>query len=90
MANEVSSKPPKPGAEGLRRVIEFTRTKSALAKHLGIKPQAVDQWGQIPAEHVHAVEGLTGIPRHELRPDLYPVERELLPTLSEADQQAVA
>jgi hypothetical protein len=28
----------------------------------------------LPAEHVLAVEAATGISRHELRPDIYPVQ----------------
>jgi hypothetical protein len=29
---------------------------------------------QVPAERVLEIEGMTGISRHVLRPDLYPVE----------------
>jgi DNA-binding transcriptional regulator YdaS (Cro superfamily) len=47
-----------------------------LASALKIKRQAVYQWQCIPADRVNAVEKITGIPRHELRPDLYPLERE--------------
>lgn len=44
---------------------------SKLAKALkGITPQAISQWKQVPAERVVEVETVTGIPRHELRPDL--------------------
>ncbi|UMY63911.1 transcriptional regulator [Pseudomonas sp. LS.1a] len=49
--------------------------QSKLARLLNIKPQAVQHWcttGKIPAERVLSVEEATGIPRHELRPDLYP------------------
>jgi DNA-binding transcriptional regulator YdaS (Cro superfamily) len=42
-----------------------------LADALGIYPSAVLQWKKIPAERVPAVESATGIPRHDLRPDLY-------------------
>jgi DNA-binding transcriptional regulator YdaS (Cro superfamily) len=38
--------------------------------------QAVLKWRRVPPLRVHAVEELTGIPRGELRPDLYPAERE--------------
>jgi DNA-binding transcriptional regulator YdaS (Cro superfamily) len=47
-----------------------------LATALNLKRQAVYQWQRIPADHVNTVERITGIPRHELRPDLYPRERE--------------
>ncbi|WP_242173919.1 MULTISPECIES: YdaS family helix-turn-helix protein [unclassified Pseudomonas] len=49
--------------------------QSALARVLGCTPQNVQRWcasGRVPAERVISVEQATGIPRHELRPDLYP------------------
>jgi DNA-binding transcriptional regulator YdaS (Cro superfamily) len=45
---------------------------AALAKHLKLNRQAVYQWARIPADHVLTVERVTSIPRHRLRPDLYP------------------
>lgn len=45
---------------------------SALARSLGVSRQAVFQWKRIPAERVLAIEVHTGVPRYELRPDLYP------------------
>lgn len=42
-----------------------------LADKLGIARQAIYQWKRIPADRVVAVERATGIPRHELRPDLF-------------------
>ncbi len=50
---------------------------SALAVKLGgLTSQAVSQWKRIPAGRVIAVEQITGISRHDLRPDLYPVENK--------------
>lgn len=40
----------------------------------GISPQAVSQWDRVPATRVLVVERLSGVPRHELRPDIYPKE----------------
>ncbi|MGJ4954601.1 transcriptional regulator [Bradyrhizobium sp. HKCCYLRH2015] len=37
-----------------------------------ITPQAVAQWKQVPAARVLMVERATGVPRHLLRPDIYP------------------
>lgn len=54
------------------RVAEKAGGFPALAEKLGISRAAVHQWKRIPAERVLDVESLTGIPRHELRPDLYP------------------
>jgi len=42
-----------------------------LAAELGIKHQSFYAWKKIPAERVIDLERVTGIPRHELRPDLY-------------------
>ncbi|TPW26007.1 transcriptional regulator [Pararhizobium mangrovi] len=51
---------------------------TGLAKALGnISPQAIGQWRRVPAERVLNVEAVTGISRHELRPDIYgPSETE--------------
>ena len=57
------------------RINYFGQSKLAFA--LDIKPQAVQQWcssGSVPAERVIQVESLTGISRHDLRPDIYPRE----------------
>lgn len=43
-----------------------------LAEGLGIKHQSFYSWERIPAGRVLDIERLTGIPRHDLRPDLYP------------------
>lgn len=42
-----------------------------LAAHLGLAPSTISQWKNIPPEHLRGVEDFTGIPRQELRPDLY-------------------
>lgn len=43
-----------------------------LAAKLGITPQALSQWDRVPYQRVLEVERITGVPRHELRPDIYP------------------
>jgi DNA-binding transcriptional regulator YdaS (Cro superfamily) len=45
---------------------------TALASALGIKHPSFHSWTKVPAERVLAFEAATGIPRHEIRPDLYP------------------
>jgi DNA-binding transcriptional regulator YdaS (Cro superfamily) len=42
-----------------------------LADALGITRSAIEQWPMVPAERVVEISRLTGIPREELRPDLY-------------------
>jgi len=49
---------------------ELARRLSEIGK--SITSQAVTQWRQIPALRAHDVEHVTGIPVHELRPDLWP------------------
>lgn len=58
------------------RAAKAVGSKSELARRLGVAVQSIQQWSRIPAERVSDVERVTGIPRHELRPDLYPKERE--------------
>lgn len=44
---------------------------TAIAAKVGLTPQAVSLWKKVPAEHVRAVEDLTGISRHVLREDVF-------------------
>jgi DNA-binding transcriptional regulator YdaS (Cro superfamily) len=60
----------------LERAIEVLGTASALAVKVGVTEQAISQWRRVPHLRVLAVEQATGIPRTELRPDIYPPERE--------------
>lgn len=43
-----------------------------LASELNISSQAVSQWKRVPPERAADVSRLTGIPLHELRPDVFP------------------
>lgn len=54
------------GATGLANALK--------ERGIEISSQAISQWARVPAERVLAVEAATGVPRHELRPDLYPPE----------------
>lgn len=64
-------------ASPVDRAAAAVGSKSELARKLKIAVQSVQQWTRIPAERVLEVERITGIPRHKLRPDLYPAEREV-------------
>ena len=47
---------------------------TALAVQCRVRRQNITRWqktGQVPAHHCLAVEQLTGISRHELRPDVF-------------------
>lgn len=54
---------------------------AGLARAIGVNKSTITRWatGRVPAERVLDVERVTGVPRHDLRPDLYPV-----PTLAPA------
>lgn len=61
----------------LERAKESVGGQDKLAKLIGVTPQAVSQWDEVPPLRVLAVEAASGVSRHELRPDLYPVEAEV-------------
>lgn len=55
----------------LRRVIEAVGGTAALAQLLGIQAPSIYSWRRVPPNRVKAVSAATGIPAHELRPDLW-------------------
>ena len=62
---------------GLIKAIKTAGNASNLAVMLGIKPMSVSRWknrynGNVPADRVLQIYGVTGVTPHELRPDLYP------------------
>jgi DNA-binding transcriptional regulator YdaS (Cro superfamily) len=62
--------------EALRRAVDKLGLVG-IARSLGISKQAVSQWEEVPPLRVLEVERLSGVPRHELRPDLYPAPAEV-------------
>lgn len=63
--------------DALQKAIEAAGGQEILAKHLGVPQSLISYWLNkakrgVPAERVPAIEDITGIPRHELRPDIYP------------------
>lgn len=61
---------------GLQQAIRAVGGISALARALGVTQPAISGWVRVPAERVVAVEAASGVARHVLRPDLYPVDAE--------------
>jgi len=57
----------------LRQAVAAAGGPSALARRLGVSPQAVVQWRECPVRRVLDVERLSGVSRSELRPDVYPL-----------------
>jgi DNA-binding transcriptional regulator YdaS (Cro superfamily) len=58
----------------LDRAIKEAGGLTRLAASLKITKQAVAQWDEVPPLRVLEVERVSGVSRHELRPDLYPIE----------------
>ena len=59
----------------VKRAIAVKGSQTALAAAVGVTQPTIFDWlnrmKMIPAERVPDVESATGIPRHELRPDLW-------------------
>jgi DNA-binding transcriptional regulator YdaS (Cro superfamily) len=64
--------------EALHAAVEAAGSQSELARICNVTQPAVWRWLQtakrLPAEYVLTVEAATGIPRHLLRPDIYPAD----------------
>jgi Bacterial toxin YdaS len=56
---------------GVIKAIRAGGGQSALARALKINRQAIHRWTRIPADRILEIERVTGVPREELRPDLY-------------------
>lgn len=57
----------------LRALKDKKMSMADIARSLSVQKSTVTRWfqRQIPPERAHAVERVTGIPVHELRPDLW-------------------
>lgn len=60
--------------QALARAIQSAGGCAKLAEALGVTRGAIYLWKRVPAERVIPVERATGVPRQQLRPDLYPAE----------------
>jgi len=62
----------------LERAVQRAGGQTALAKALNKKQAHIWGWinrdKKVPAEQVIPIEKITGVPRYELRPDIYPPE----------------
>lgn len=58
-------------SHGMALIREQRGLLSKVAAEIGVTRAAVVKWRRIPAERVSRVSEITGIPRHELRPDLW-------------------
>ena len=66
--------------EALCEAVRLAGSQGKLARTCEVSPTAVWKWlrqsRRLPAEFVLRVEAQTGVSRHLLRPDIYPVERK--------------
>lgn len=64
--------------EAFRQAVDAVGGQSAMGRLLDVSQTSVWRWihknRALPAEHVLTVEEVTAIPRHVLRPDIYPRE----------------
>jgi DNA-binding transcriptional regulator YdaS (Cro superfamily) len=58
----------------IENIIEAGGGVVALAKQLKISKGAVSQWDRVPVNRVLDVERITGIPRQQIRSDIYPLQ----------------
>jgi TorA maturation chaperone TorD len=71
---------------GLDRALGVAGGVSALARLVGVSQPAVSGWKRVPPDRVLAIEAATGVPRTELRPDLYAeADLDIPSTLDEVD-----
>lgn len=65
-------------AHALRDAIRNAGSQSAFGRLIGKRQSTVHDWVRLgkplPAEYVLRVEAATGVSRHALRPDIYPIE----------------
>ena len=62
--------------EALKRAIKAAGGTNAMAKACKVAAPSVSQWTIAPPLRVLQIEAASGVSRQELRPDLYPPERE--------------
>lgn len=64
--------------KAFRRAVALAGSQSAFARLIGTSQQNVNNWLRkrwvAPLDFVEKIEGVTGISRHDLRPDIYPRE----------------
>lgn len=64
--------------DALKKAISIAGSQAEIARVCGVSTTAVWKWvtfsKRVPAEFVLKVESRTKVSRHELRPDIYPVE----------------
>ena len=69
------------GETPLNQAIQAAGGYAEVARKLGVTRSLVWQWAKygqrVSAERVIPLEQITGVPRSQIRPDLYPAEAEV-------------
>jgi len=75
--------------EALKRVIDRLGSQAELSRLCEVSSTAVWKWLQsskrLPAEYVLRAEAATDVPRHLLRPDIYPLDMPPIPASAIGD-----
>jgi DNA-binding transcriptional regulator YdaS (Cro superfamily) len=58
------------------RAVEAAGGVTKLANAIGVTRSAVSQWDVVPMDRVFEVARVTGVPAHELRPDVIPAPKD--------------
>ena len=67
-------------AQALARAVDLLGGQAAMARLLKVSQPSVFGWIKrgkgLPADHALAVEAATGVSKHDLRPNIYPRDRQ--------------
>lgn len=56
---------------GVRMAVDAAGGHRRLGRLLNVTHQAIGQWEAVPGERLVEIEVLTGVPREEMRPDIF-------------------
>lgn len=92
MMMRTHQKPAPTRYEALLLVVEAYGSQESTGDALGVTQSTVSRWikqsKQMPPEYVLQAESDTGVPRHYLRPDIYPRNMPPAPRWLGVDQDA--
>ena len=81
----------------IKLAVEREGSLVRVAERLTLTRQAVEQWNtpkgkfRVPPKHVLALESMSGVSRHELRPDIYgPAPKRVRPSGREVSRPRAA
>ncbi len=72
----------------LQEAIQSLGSQTALANAIKTTQQNISYWlstGSINADYVIPIETVSGVSRHRLRPDIYPLDGKYINEIAEVD-----